>query len=365
MKNKIYWLWLNNIKGIGNKKIKYLLDYCGTPNEVWNLNRNELAKCSSITSSDIDNIITSKDINKIQEYEENINMQGINYCTIDEEEYPVRLKNIYDPPYILYYKGKLPDSRRPHIAVVGARKCSDYGRTVAYNISKDLAAKGFVIVSGMARGIDTASHKAAVDIEETTVAVLGTGVDICYPKENLNLMNNILCNGAIISEFPPGMQPLPGNFPLRNRIISGMSDAVVVPEAAFRSGSLITVDQALEQGRDVYAIPGNIYSKNSKGTNNLIKQGCKIVTEVNDIIEDFDINLAADYMPEQIKLKVELEKNQKMIYDYLSFNNSISIDNICRNIELPTNVIQQSLSMLELEDLIIQLPNKRFQKKVL
>lgn len=214
---------------------------------------------------------------------------NIQVIKITDKEYPEKLKQIYDAPKTLYIKGEKNVLNETGIAIIGARMCSIYGKNVTEKFSYDLAKRKIVTISGLARGIDTACHMGTVRAKGKTIAVLGSGIDIIYPGENKLLAEEIIKNGgAIISEFPIGMRPLPTNFPRRNRIISGLSDGVVVVEAKQKSGTFITVDFALEQGKEVYAVPGNINSITSTGTNELIKQGAKVVTSVKDILEDIN-----------------------------------------------------------------------------
>ena len=220
--------------------------------------------------------------------EEYLAKNSIKKISINDEAFPESLRNIYEAPQILYTLGNVELLREKGIAVIGARMCSAYGRKVAEEFSFNLAKNGICIISGLARGIDTASHIGALKANGKTIAVLGSGIDIIYPTENKTLTKNILLNGGlIVSEYPLGTRPIAENFPRRNRIISGLSNGVLVVEAKQRSGTFITVDFALEQGREVYAVPGNISSVVSAGTNELIKQGAKLVTSVEDILEDF------------------------------------------------------------------------------
>lgn len=206
-----------------------------------------------------------------------------------QKEYPQKLNNIYSLPAKLYLEGDEENLNKPSIAIIGCRDASDYGKKVAFNFAYELAKKGFVIVSGLARGIDTYAHLGAIKANEKTIAVLGSGLKHIYPTENKRICKEIIeKGGTIVTEYEPSTKPLPMNFPTRNRIISGLSNGVLVVEAKQKSGTLITVDYALEQGKDVFVIPGNITSVNSCGTNELIKQGAKLVTNINEIIEEIE-----------------------------------------------------------------------------
>jgi DNA processing protein len=260
-----------------------------------------------------------------------------------EENYPEVLREIYAPPVLLYYTGTLePDARR--VAMVGARRFSGYGQAAALEFGEKLAAAGLTVVSGAARGIDTFSHLGALK-GGRTVAVLGCGVDIAYPSENRKLLYDIAdSGGAVISEYEPGTRPLPAYFPARNRIISGLAEGTLVLEAAARSGSLITAEMALSSGRDVYAVPGSIYSPGCAGCNHLIQQGAKLVTEPKDVLEEFNLAPAENKSSAKVKLTAE----EQAIYQVLSFDHALSLDEIMMS--LPDGEIANlSYLLLEME----------------
>ncbi len=281
----IYWYWLNNISGIGRVRIRELLLHFNSPYGVYNSTYKELEKTELLKEELIGNIVSSRDNIElyIKDYNE-LNRKNIRFTYPGRHDYPTRLLRIPDYPYALYYKGRLPDDNRPSVSIIGARNCTQYGIAVATNLAQEFSDMGIQIISGMALGIDTCAHKGAVQCNSDTYAVLGCGVDICYPRSNIELYMDILENGGIISEYPVSTQPLSQLFPARNRIISGLSDAVVVVEARKKSGSLITVDQALEQGKDVFVVPGRIGDKLSEGCNDLIKMGAQAITYPQDIL---------------------------------------------------------------------------------
>ncbi|PKM49831.1 MAG: DNA-protecting protein DprA, partial [Firmicutes bacterium HGW-Firmicutes-7] len=267
-------------------------------------------------------------------------------------------RTLYDPPHIIYVKGKLVEEQQIKIAIVGARRCSNYGKKVAEYLSKRLAENNVVVVSGMARGIDTAAHKGTLEAGGATVAVLGCGVNICYPEENYKLMKEIIDLGCVLSETPVNAAPVPGNFPLRNRIISGLCDGVLVVEAAGKSGSLITADCALEQGKDVFAIPGRIFDTFSEGTNQLIKMGAKPVQCVEDILEEY-IDIGENTV--ENKMVITLDKGEEMVYSCISFE-PIHLDTLYRKVSMNIDDIQLMLMKLELKGVIEQLPSKYYMK---
>ncbi len=315
LENKKYWIWFSLIKGLGCVRKNNLLKIYGTPEEIYKLSKRELLKVDGIGEETVTNIIEAKNkkiLNYHIKYMEENNIDIIHIC---EKSYPQALKQIYDAPVSLYIRGNKEILNGKNIGIVGCRECTDYGKKAAkyfaYNLSKE---KSVNIVSGLAKGVDSYAHwgsvGANIECESTkncgkkqescgkinddcgklkndcgkTIAILGNGLNMIYPKENIELANEIIRNGgAIISEYPCGTKPDKMNFPARNRIISGLSKGIIVIEAKEKSGTLITVDFALEQGRDVFVVPGNINSINSVGTNDLIKQGAKMVTSYEDI----------------------------------------------------------------------------------
>lgn len=282
-----YWIWLSRIEGLDTKTMEKLLNFYKTPDRIWKQTKEELLTLG-IETSKAEEIVKLRYRQNLKAYIDYMKSQKIEVITRQDEDYPDKLRNIYDPPQILYVQGNKQILKEKSIAIVGSRMGSPYGRKIAEKFAYELAKKNMVVLSGLASGIDSCAHKGALKAEGKTIAVLGNGLDRIYPTENQNLAKEILAKGgAILSEYVIGTKPLKMNFPKRNRIMSGMSDGVLVIEAKQKSGSLITVDFALEQGKEVYAVPGNITSITSEGTNELLKQGAKIVTKVEDIIEDF------------------------------------------------------------------------------
>ncbi len=282
-----YWIWFSRIPNLGNKKKLKLLKTYIMPEIIWNLSKEELLKVEGIGEEIASNITNSIYKENLEQYIEYMNKYKIEIITILDDEYPQKLRNIYDPPACIYVKGNKDILNNTSISIIGCRQCTSYGMNIAKCIAYNLSKNNINIISGMAKGIDSYAHMGAIMAKNTTIAVLGCGLDIVYPKENLKLFNNILeNNGAIISEYLIGTKPEKMNFPARNRIVSALSDGVVVIEARKRSGTLITVDFALEQGKEVYVVPGNVNSPQSFGTNELIKEGAKCITCAKDIIED-------------------------------------------------------------------------------
>lgn len=285
LENKKYWIWFSLIKGLGGKRKQKLLESYKTPEKIYKLTKKELIETNGIGEKMVENILKSKDEDYLKKYILYMQKHNIDIININDENYPKILKEIYDPPISLYIKGNQNILNNTSVAIIGCRQASQYGIKVAKYFGYNLAKNEVNVVSGLAKGIDSYAHIGSICANGKTIAVIGNGIDTIYPKENINIANKILeKGGTIISEYPLGTKPEKMNFPARNRIISGISKSVIVVEAKEKSGTLLTVDFALEQGRDVYVVPGNINSINSIGTNELLKQGAKIITCYKDII---------------------------------------------------------------------------------
>lgn len=289
IEEKYFSIWISLINNLGMKQYKKLIKYFGAKKNLWNAKKSDILKINGINEKLAD-LITNKEIKKdILRHYKYMEENSIDIISIEDVRYPDLLRNISSPPLNLYIKGNKDILGNISIGIVGCRDATNYGRKVAFDFAYNLAENKINIVSGLARGIDSYAHLGALKANGITIAVLGNGLDMVYPSENKNLAKDILeLNGAIISEFPLGTPPKKENFPRRNRIISGLCNGVLVVEAKKQSGTTITIDFALEQGRDVFVIPGNIYSVNSYGTNDIIKQGGKLVTEWNEIIEEYN-----------------------------------------------------------------------------
>lgn len=280
-----YWIWLARWQGIGSKKIQALLKYFQSPKEIWKMDREKLLEVDGIGEKLVQEILKEEYRKNLEKYQWYMEEQNIQIVTIQDKRYPYRLKQIYDPPIVLFVKGNIEILSQRAIAMVGCRNCSEYGKRVAIDLAGALSKKEISIISGLAQGIDTYSHMGCLKQKGKTIAVVGNGLDMVYPPSNQKLAQEIIRQGGcMVSEYIVGTKPVKMNFPARNRIISGLSQGVVVVEAKKKSGTLITVDFALEQGKEVYVVPGNITSCNSEGTNELIKQGATLVTNVEDII---------------------------------------------------------------------------------
>lgn len=312
-----YQYWLSNIPGVGNRAITRLLGQAGSAREVYEMNRKQLENIYGLSEGQIEAICERKKSWDLEERYAALAESGIDFISREMERYPEPLKNIADPPYSIYVKGRLPDFTKRRAAIVGARRCSEYGSAMAMQIGQRLSENGVEIISGLASGIDSCGHQGALMAGGRTYAVLGCGVNVCYPWSNRNLYELILETGGIISEYPPQTRPLAQLFPARNRIISAFSDMVIVVEAKKRSGSLITADFALEQGRDVYAVPGRITDTLSQGCNDLIRQGAGIINDIEDFLKIEHLCDTTKDTQENFH-KLLLEKDESMVYACLS-----------------------------------------------
>lgn len=348
--------WLTCIESVSNRKKIMLTEYFGSSKELYRASKKSIKSCPHLRPAEVEKIYEAKLINPQALYK-NTTAMGIGFTCFYDDDYPLPLKYIDDPPYGIFYKGHLPKSFDCSVAIVGARMCSAYGRSAAEDIGAVLSKAGAIVISGMARGIDCAAHVGVVKNDGTTVAVLGCGVDICYPYGARNLYEKIQKKGCILSEYPPGTPPLPVFFPQRNRIISGLSRVVIVIEAAGRSGSLITADIALDQGKDIYALPGRITDRLSEGTNRLIAQGAGIIWSVEELIDEFRMRgyISA---PQKSSSKNEgqkdhfiLEKEEEVVYSCLDFY-PVGLDELLQKSKLPVDKLSDALISLAKKDLV-------------
>ncbi len=369
------WLALWLTPGLGPTRARRVVEHLGSAAAVFRASLTEL-EATGILASSAQSLATGKSMELAREEMARATAAGVKIVTLDDSSYPQQLKQIYDPPLVLYVRGQVEVIAQPGIALVGTRHPTPYGSGMAERLACDLAAHGLVIISGMARGVDTAGHRGAIAAKGKTVAVFGTGIDVIYPKENSRLSEQILAlGGALISEFPFGTSAFPQNFPIRNRIISGMSVGVLVVEAAEYSGTRITARCALEQNRDVFAVPGNVTNKNSWGPNTLIKQGAKLVATWEDVWEELPTEVRLLLTPATPESQPEgtaslfgeegeLAPHEKKIFALLKADESTHIDEIVERLEpeLSSSEIFAALFELELAGKVRQLPGKNFVK---
>jgi DNA processing protein len=371
------WIALNMIRGIGPRTANLLLDRFGSPANVFAASRDALA-AEGLKPETIAQLHDTEILDKAQAEIERLEALGAQVLTLADESYPRLLREIYDPPIALYVRGELESAlAQPTIAVVGSRRCSTYGTNAANFLARELAAHGITIVSGLARGIDGAAHRGALEAGGKTVGVIGTGMDVIYPKEHKKLTEEMVASGAVVSEFPLCTPPLAQNFPYRNRVISGLCLGVLIVEAAEHSGSLITARLASEQGREVFAVPGNITSQTSFGPNYLIKDGAKLVQHWRDVIEELPQQIkesllgvkpsaeAKDSLPAQPAFEaVALSPLEQKVLALLAADVSSHIDELLLSSGLSSPDLMSALLGLEMKDRIKELPGKCFVKRL-
>ncbi len=362
----IYWVWFANRAAYNNKCARELFEHFKDAKAIYDLSADEIKKLN-ISNSYFEGRLNDKSLDKETEIINICAQNCYNIIPYNHKYYPERLKHIEDYPYLLYHRGKhfnFKDSFA--IAMVGTRKSSAYGDKCAFELGRDLAYNGAIVISGMAMGIDVQSQKGAMSIDMPTVAVLGSGIDVIQPKSSSFMYEYMLYNGAIYSEYPPGTPGLRGNFPARNRLISGLSVGVVVVEADENSGSLITADYAIEQGKDLFAVPNIISTPKGRGTNRLIKENAYIVTSVNDILDEYKGMFIKE---EDIKTFDEAEHNREFMADYFINNlenitpfekeillclktGEMTIDTIAEKSQLPVEKVMSSMTMLEIKEAV-------------
>lgn len=383
-----YWVWLSELAGLGNQTRLALLEHFNTPEDVYYADEGEILLTEGMTRREAD-ALKAKDLTEAEKILADCERLELQVLTLRDAAYPVRLRSIYDPPCLLYLRGRLPEvDELPAVAVVGTRKASPYGIRCAENLAFGLADAGAVVVTGLARGIDSMAAQGALRAGGTVIGVLGGGVDVIYPKENGWLYDDVAAAGCLISEYPPGTEPLPAHFPIRNRIMSGLSVAALVVEAPVRSGALITAGMALDQGRDVFAVPGPIYAENSKGCNRLIRDGAGVAAEPWDILRDYEaqfpgklrgttrsapepletqpgqmVETAEPAMPSLSLKGAGLTDDQILLLRTLT-DQPMLTDDLIELTELPTRRVLSALTMLEIDQYVTQCSGKRYMRAV-
>lgn len=357
----IYTASIPGCPWLGSKTIRHLLSVFKTGEKIWNATSEELYEKGKLTSKQLNSFLKYRkeaDLEKIYKLMQNFN---IKYCTLNDEVYPKLLANTINPPPVLYYRGELPVTDRI-ISIVGIRKATVYGIKTAKEIAKELSERNIVIVSGGARGIDSAAHKGALEGKSATVTVAACGLDKTYPAENRNLFEKIIAHGGcIISEYAPGTPPLGRQFPARNRIIAGMTRGVIVIEAAEKSGSLITADFALEEGRDIFAVPGNIWAESSKGTNKLLKIGAFCCTSYEDILSEYGWENKKEIKCKKDKtFNKQLTLEEEVLYRFCSESVEITEDELLIKTGMSLKTLKSLLLQLQLKGVVIQTPSGGF-----
>ena len=374
------WIALNMTPGVGPRVTARLLEHFGSAEAIFDAPRRELALLR-LQPDAIESIVNRELHERAESEIERVRKLGGDIIVLDDGVYPSLMRETYDPPVVLYVKGAWAEClERPCVGIVGSRRCSTYGQNAALMLARELAQRGVTIVSGLARGIDGAAHRGALEAGGRTVGVMGTGLDQVYPRDHKKLADDILKNkGALVTQFPLGTPPVSENFPYRNRVISGLSLGVVVVEAAENSGSLITARLAMEQNREVFAVPGNITSRNSFGTNYLIKgAGAKLVQQWQDIVSELPAEIAAELLPppsnrskkkgelvDQLKLTPpDLTEHERAVFKLLSTDAPLQIDALAESTKLSITQLTAALLTLEMRELIRALPGKCFVRKL-
>lgn len=356
MDEDLYWYWLNNIPTFGRKTIRALLDIYKSPKNLYEMEDHELNRIH-LKNNQIKAYKESKNLEIIRDSYNKLLEDHIKFLHPRMKSYPNRLKNIPDCPLGLYLKGKLFEDSKKSIAIIGARNCTQYGKEMARYFGKELAKRNIVVISGLARGVDAFAHSGVLENKGYTLGVIGGGIDHIYPKENYNLYMQLEENGGILSENNIGVKPYAGLFPERNRLISGLADAILVIEAMEKSGTLITVDQGLEQGKDILALPGKILDRHSAGCNNLIKQGAYIVTDIQDILDVLQIsdecirNTEKDFNYLERVNQMSLAPQEKMVYSCLRIEPKY-IEEILMEMKIPPQELINIIYHLILKGLI-------------
>ncbi len=345
-----YWVGFNKVPGIGAARLRLLVDYFGDLEAAWRAPSHAL-KQAGLDRRSLESLLKVREMLDLDAEMERLHQAGVQAITWVDDCYPPNLRQVYNAPPVLYVRGSLDTRDEWAVAVVGTRRASVYGKEAARMVCTGLAQAGVTVVSGMAQGIDTVAHRACLDAGGRTIAVLGCGVDVVYPARNSQLAAEIVERGALISEYALGTRPDARNFPPRNRIISGLTLGTVVVEGDMGSGALITSGFALEQGREVFAIPGNIFARASRGTNYLIQQGAKLVTQVGDVLEELNLTMVSEQA--QARTVIPENKTEAVLLERLSAE-PIHVDALGRAVNLPIAQVTSTLALMELKGMVRQ-----------
>lgn len=348
MNRDLCWFWFSSLCKTGIKTRHRLLEVYGDAQAIFLAPAKQLQKLEWLSEGMRQEIVETRSPECIKQAYDNYNMKEYNFVHMHSNAYPQRLKNIYDYPTGLFYKGHLPNDNRASVAIVGARYCTMQGKARAYRFAKVMADAGIQIISGMALGIDGSVHRGAIDVKGSTYAVLGNGIDICYPRENWEIYYEIPYSGGCLSEYPPGDKPVSWHFPMRNRIIAGLSDVIIVVEAREKSGALITADYGLEQGKDVFVVPGRPEDELSRGCNALISEGAGLVSEPEEILDHLGIGKGKNK-----KNNIALAKSEKLVYSTLCLIPK-NVEDVCREVRMDINEVFLALHTLEQKGVIRQ-----------
>ncbi len=343
-----YWVGFNKVSGVGPVKVRRLLDYFGDLGAAWGASASALA-AAGLDRRAVESVLATRAATDLDAELARLDRLGIQVLTWDSPDYPALLREVHDAPPVLYVLGQLLPRDAWALAVVGTRRVTAYGREVTSRLAGELGRCGVTVVSGLARGVDSVAHRAALEAGGRTIAVLGSGLDVIYPAENRKLAQQIAAQGALVSDYPLGTRPEASNFPARNRIISGLALGTLITEAGIGSGALITADFALEQGREVFAVPGSILSRSAGGTNSLIQQGAKLVTGVQDILEELNLTMIAEQ--QEAREILPANPTEASLLGVLSAE-PLHIDEIARGTNLPVADVSAALTMMELKGMV-------------
>lgn len=345
-----YWIGFNCVRGIGAARLRALLDFFGTLETAWKAPADALRQ-AGLDRRSAANLLQARDELDLDSELRRLDQFQIRVLTWDDVDYPRNLQEIYNPPPVLYVRGEIDKRDEWAVAVVGTRRASVYGKEVARALGSGLAQAGVTVVSGLALGIDSVAHRASLDAGGRTIAVLGSGVDVVYPSQNRHLAAEIVERGALVSEYSLGTRPEARNFPPRNRIISGLTLGTVVVEADIGSGARITADFAAEQGRDVFAVPGNVFARNSRGTNRLIQEGAKLVCGVGDVLEELNLTMVSEQA--QARAVIPDNETEATLLAQLS-GEPRHVDDLRRAVQLPIAQVSSTLALMELKGMVRQ-----------
>ena len=358
MSARKYWLGFNQVAGVGPLRLAALRDYFSSLEEAWLAPDRELRQ-AGLDRRTIQNLHGARQSLDLGDLLRQLDEIGASALTLDDLDYPSVLKELPDAPPVLYMRGTLTTEDDWAVAIVGTRKASTYGRDMAYQLAGDLAREGITVVSGLALGIDAAAHRGALEAGGRTIAALPCGIDRTYPPEHRALARQIAQQGALVTEFPPGTNAVAKNFPPRNRIISGLSLGIVVVEAPIKSGALLTADYAAEQGREVFAVPGQSTSASSRGSNTLIQEGAKLVMSVDDVLSELNLTRSAVETRTEVRKIAPENREEALILQNLG-DEPRHIDDLCRICELPVAVISSTLAIMELKGLVRQIGSMQY-----
>lgn len=361
---KILWYAWSKKENIGYRETANLILTYGSIEEIVRVSFEEIEALGFLSEAAKQDIAIKIDVDRERKEYEGLKEKGIHFLIQTDEQYPERFRKMYDPPWFIYYRGELPKDDLPSVAIIGARNCTNYGADIARKLAIELAKNQIQIISGLARGVDGCAHRGALDGDGKTYGVIGCGVDICYPRENYQLFHDMSLQGGIISEYPIGSKALPFHFPIRNRLIAALSDGILVVEAKEKSGTFITVDCGLEQGKDIYAIPGKATDLLSRGCNLLIQNGARLVLSTDDILEELSNHfphLQKNGVGKQLGLPLhqDISEQESIVLKYISYE-PIHMERLLEETGLETTNLMEIIYSLQVKGLLEEVSSQYF-----